>query len=297
MLRLALLVASLTILLPLGDPEPTPSPSPEAKPTPKLSAPSPKPTEKPKKVVALEKAEPPPKAEALREHRMRPYDHLPLAPSYAGPQPTYRPTQRDFDRNTAGYDAPGRAEAFKDTERSYGRPAHGYGAPSHGYAAPVEDFCYAKTHFKTTWHRMTQYRTHWATKRQIVPFTMYKYVTATSYWPTTYTEWKEVVKTLPYRYVAKTQVVFRTKTLVEKHQDYTNTEYVWHTQNYMDHHTVTKHITRYATKTNYYTDTVTEYVQKPVYYTETATVYEAKYHTKKVTEPYYETIYVSTEIQ
>ena len=289
MKRQALLVAVLAVWLPLGGPEPTPSPSPEAKPTPRLSAPSPKPTNKPEEV------EPAPKAEALTDHRVSPYGLLPLAPSYAGPQPIYGATRRDYEPRTPDYDVP--AAGYGGPERSYGSPAHGYGAPSNAYAAPVEDYCYGKTQFKTTWARMTQYKTHWATKRQLVPFTMYKYVTATSYWTTTHTVWKEVVKSMPYRYVAKTQVVYRTKTLLEKHQDYTNTEYVWHTQNYVDHHTLTRHITRYATKTNYYTDTSTEYVQKPVYYTETATVHEVKYRTNKVTEPYNQTIYVSMDYE
>lgn len=153
--------------------------------------------------------------------------------------------------------------------------------------------CYPKTHYKTSWAKMTQYKTHWYTENEVVPYTMYKYVTNTLYWPTTVTEWKEIVKTLPYKLLTETQVVYKTKALVEKHPDYTQTEYVWHTHNYKDHHTLTKHVTKYATKTNYYTDTVTEYVRKPEYHTETVYENEVKYHTKKVDKPYYETKYVT----
>jgi len=200
-----------------------------------------------------------------------------LSPSYGAPAPSYGPPAPTY-----GAPAP-----------SYGAPAPVYGAPAPSYGPPVHEkpVCYAKTHFKTTWGKMTQYKTHWYTEQKVIPHTLYKYVTDTLYWPTTVTEWKEIIKTLPYKLVTETQVVYKTKGLVDKHPDYTNTEYVWHTHNYMDHHTVTKHVTKYATKTNYYTDIVTEYVKQPQYYTETVTEYAQKYHTKKVQEPYYETVY------
>ncbi|XP_043191910.1 uncharacterized protein LOC122365067 [Amphibalanus amphitrite] len=219
------------------------------------------------------------------------------------PKPEAKPEARRGRRPAlrAGYGAPALSPSYGPPAPSYGPPAPTYGAPAPVYGAPPapsygppaveKPVCYAKTQFKTTWGKMTQYKTHWATENQVIPYTMYKYVTETLYWPTTVTEWKEIIKTLPYKLLTETQVVYKTKALVEKHPDYTNTEYVWHTHNYMDHHTVTKHITKYATKTNYYTDTVTEYVKKPEYHTETQTEYETKYHTKKVQEPYYETVY------
>ena len=226
------------------------------------------------------KPEAKPEARRARRPALRAgYGAPALSPSYGPPAPSYGPPAPTY-----GAPAP-----------VYGAPAPSYGAPAPSYGPPVEEkpICYAKTQFKTTWGQMTQYKTHWATENQVIPYTMYKYVTETLYWPTTVTEWKEIIKTLPYKLITETQVVYKTKALVEKHPDYTNTEYVWHTHNYMDHHTVTKHITKYATKTNYYTDTVTEYIKKPEYYTETQTEYETKYHTKKVQEPYYETVYVS----
>ncbi|XP_037078487.1 uncharacterized protein LOC119099431 [Pollicipes pollicipes] len=211
------------------------------------------------------------------------------------PSPEAKPEARRGRRPAgllrAGYGPPPLSPSYGAPLRRRPPPATARPAPSYGPPKEEKPVCYPKTHFKTTWGKMTQYKTHWATNKQVVPYTMYKYVTETLYWPTTVTEWKEIIKTLPYKLITETQVVYKTKALVDKHPDYTNTEYVWHTHNYMDHHTVTKHITKYATKTNYYTDTVTEYIKKPEYHTQTNTEYETKYHTKKVQEPYYETVY------
>lgn len=136
---------------------------------------------------------PDPKPEARRPRRpSHGYGPPPLSPSYGAPAPVY-----GAPAPTYGAPAP-----------TYGAPAPTYGAPAPVYGPPKEEkpVCYPKTHFKTTWGKMTQYKTIWATEKQVIPYTMYKYITQTAYWPTTVTEWKEIVKTLPYKLITETQV-------------------------------------------------------------------------------------------
>uniref|UniRef100_A0A2P2I2T4 Extensin-2-like n=1 Tax=Hirondellea gigas TaxID=1518452 RepID=A0A2P2I2T4_9CRUS len=178
---------------------------------------------------------------------------------------------------------------------SYGAPpAPTYGAPkaAASYGPPPKPRntcpkkCYDKVYYTTITKTAMEHHTHWNTYDQLVPYTLYKYVTETLYYPTTVVQYEFITQPLPDQVIYETKVAYNTgkinKIHVETKHDYMpGTHYYMKTQTESHYCTHTAQVPYYVTVTKH----VYKTVQEPHYVTETKV--EQHYVTVTKDEPHY----------
>jgi len=129
---------------------------------------------------------------------------------------------------------------------------------------------------------------HWNTYDQLVPYTLYKYVTETLYYPTTVVQYEFITQPLPDQVIYETKVAYNTAS-INKMQVETKNEYMPGTHYFMKTLTESHYCTHTAQVPYYVTQTKQVYktVQEPHYVTETKI--EQNYVTVTQDEPHHVT--------
>jgi len=179
--------------------------------------------------------------------------------------------------------------------QSYGAPSPSYGAPAPSYGAPpapkntCPKKCYDKVLYTTVTKTAMEHHTHWNTYDQLVPYTLYKYVTETLFYPTTVVQYEFITQPLPDQIIYETKVAYNTAK-INKIEVNTKADHMPGTHYYMKTLTESHYCTHTAQVPYYVTVTKQVYktVQEPHYVTETKV--EQHYVTVTVDEPHYTTL-------
>jgi len=197
------------------------------------------------------------------------------APSYGAPAPSYGPPEP-----APSYGPPEPAPSYGPPTPSYGPP------PKPKNTCPKK--CYDKVLYTTVTKTAMEHHTHYNTYDQLVPYTLYKYVTETLFYPTTVVQYEFITQPLPDQIIYETKVAYNTAK-INKVEVSTKKDHMPGTHYYMKTLTESHYCTHTAQVPYYVTVTKQVYktVQEPHYVTETKV--EQHYVTVTVDEPHYVT--------